>query len=198
MSQEKFDNKNNVKEKHSSYNTSSRTASLVVRALLLGLAFILSAIDHSLPSVFPGVPQMSLGLANIVVLFCLIFLSWKDALFITIAKSFSVIFLRGPISFYLSLSGGLLALFVQAIIWQITKKESSLILVSAFGGLSHNIGQILAYSVYAKVNVSILIAPLSILGIISGVLTAIVLRALYPHFVNWLEHENKLKGGKNK
>lgn len=168
--------------------TSSKTIALVLRAMLLALAFILSFIDHSLPSIFPAFPQFSLGLSNIVVLFALIFLTWKDALFLTIAKSFMVIFVRGAISFYLSISGGLLALLIEIIIWKITKKESSLIFLSAFGGLSHNIGQVLAYSVYAQVKIWILLPPLSILGIISGILTALVLRALFPYFVNWFNY----------
>ncbi len=52
---------------------------LILRAILLALSFILSAIDHSLPTPLAGVPGMSLGLANITVLFALVFLSWKDA-----------------------------------------------------------------------------------------------------------------------
>lgn len=158
---------------------------MVLRAVLIALSFILSAIDHSLPSVVTGVPQMSLGLANIVVLFALIFLGVRDAMLITVVKSIFVLFLRGPISFLLSFSGGLLALVIEIIIWKTSKKKSSLILLSAMGGLAHNIGQIIAYSFYAKVDVSILYAPLAISGIISGVLTAFVLRAIYPFMARW-------------
>lgn len=175
-------------------SANSKIVLLVLRGILIALSFILSAIDHSLPSIIAGVPQMSLGLANVVVLFALIFLSWQDALFITIVKSLFVLYLRGPVSFLLSISGGLLALLIEIIIWYISRKKSSLILISAIGGLSHNIGQILAYSFYAKVDVKILIAPLAISGIISGTLTAFVLQAIYPFMLRWFRKHQRHAG----
>lgn len=170
---------------------------MVLRGVLIAFSFILSAIDHSLPSFIAGVPQMSLGLANIVVLFALIFLGAKDAILITVVKSLFVIFLRGPISFLLSFTGGIFALTIEIILWKFSRKTVSLILLSALGGLAHNIGQIIAYSFYAQVNVSILYAPLSISGIITGILTAFVLRAMYPFMAKWFMKYKPYRGEGN-
>ena len=160
---------------------------LILRAILLALSFILSAIDHSLPTPLAGVPGMSLGLANITVLFALVFLSWKDALVITVVKSLFVFFLRGPVALLLSISGGLLALLCEILIWKISRHKSSLLLLSATGGLMPNMGQVTAYALYARVRVWILLPPLAITGIIAGSLTALVLKALCPFMERWFQ-----------
>lgn len=167
---------------------------LVLRAILLSLSFVLSALDHSLPSFVPGVPGMSLGLANVVVLFALLFLNWKDAVFITVTKSIFVFFLRGPVSLLLSVSGGLLALFVEILLWKLSRGKVSLMLLSAAGAMSHNVGQIIAYAVYARVAVWILIPPLAVMGIVSGVITAIVLKAIYPFMERWFRTHRSYEG----
>ncbi len=167
---------------------------MVLRAILIALSFLLSALDHSLPSPFPGVPGMSLGLANIVVLFSLVFLTPADALAITVTKSIFVFFMRGPVSLLLSLSGGLLALLVEVLLWKGSRKKVSLLLLSAAGGMSHNIGQIIAYALYARVSVWLLIAPLAITGIVTGILTAIILKALYPHMERWFRAHRSYEG----
>ncbi|NLF21510.1 MAG: Gx transporter family protein [Clostridiaceae bacterium] len=167
---------------------------LVLRAILLSLSFVLSALDHSLPSFVPGVPGMSLGLANVVVLFALLFLNWKDAVFITVTKSIFVFFLRGPVSLLLSVSGGLLALFVEILLWKLSRGKVSLMLLSAAGAMSHNVGQIIAYALYARVAVWILIPPLAVMGIVSGVITAIVLKAIYPFMERWFRTHRSYEG----
>ncbi len=164
---------------------------LVLRGVLLALSFILSAIDHSLPSFLPGVPPMSIGLANLVVLFSLIFLNAKDALIITLAKSIFVFFLRGPISFLLSLSGGLLALLIEVLIWVLPKKKISIYFLSAIGGIFHNVGQILAYSFYAKLNVWVLMIPLALVGLVTGILIAFILNLLTPLMDRWFKNRRK-------
>lgn len=160
---------------------------LVLRGILLALSFVLSAIDHSIPTPIAGVPGMSIGLANIVVLFALVFLSKKDAWFITIVKSIFVFFLRGPLALLLSMTGGILALLLEILLWELSKKKVSLLLLSALGGLMHNMGQIIAYGFYAKVEVKFLLPPLALTGLIAGSATAVVLKASYPFMLRWFK-----------
>lgn len=177
------ENKESVNKK---YHASPLTL-LVLRAILLALSFILSALDHSIPTPLAGVPGMSLGLANITVLFALVFLTWKDALTITVVKSVFVFFIRGPVAALLSISGGLLALLVEIIIWHFSRKKSSMLLLSSMGGLMHNMGQITAYALYARVQVWLLLPPLAIAGLLAGSVTALVLKALYPFMEHWFK-----------
>ncbi len=174
--------------------THQHVTMMVLRAILIALSFLMSALDHSLPSPFPGVPGMSLGLANIVVLFALVFLTPGDALAITVTKSIFVFFMRGPVSLLLSLSGGLLALVLEILLWKGSKGKVSLILLSAVGGMAHNIGQIIAYALYARVSIWLLIAPLAITGIVTGILTALVLKAIYPHMERWFRAHRSYEG----
>lgn len=191
-------NKTDEEKKISKHYKASPLTLLVLRGILLALSFVLSALDHSIPTPIAGVPGMSLGLANITVLFALVFLTWKDALMITVVKSFFVFFMRGPVAFLLSISGGLLALVAEILIWQISRKKSSLLLLSAVGGLMHNMGQITAYALYAQVQVWILLPPLAVEGLIAGSLTALVLKALYPFMQRWFKtrkiHETESPG----
>ncbi len=175
-------------------NERNRITMLVLRAILLALSFLLSALDHSLPGFIPGVPGMSLGLANIVVLFAIVFLSSKDALAITVTKSIFVFFMRGPVAFILSISGGLLAVIVQILLWKLSRKKVSLILMSATGGLTHNLGQIIAYALYAQVRIWILLPPLAIMGLITGTVTAIILKAIYPYMERWFRTHRPYEG----
>lgn len=179
---------NNEKKQNESraFRTGKLTL-MVLRGILLALSFILSAIDHSIPSPLAGVPGMSLGLANITVLFALIFLSWKDALTITVVKSLFVFFLRGPLACLLSISGGMLALVFEILLWQLSGKKTSLLLLSAMGGLLHNVGQITAYALYARVYVWLMLPPLAIAGLIAGSVTALILKALYPYMIRWFK-----------
>lgn len=116
------------------------TKKLAVLALLTALALILSLIDSLLPPPIP-VPGIRLGLANIVVLFVLLQYEKKDALCVLLAKIFLSSFFAGQFStFFYSLAGGLLSLFVMFCFFKVF--GSRLIpFTSVFGAIFHNIGQ---------------------------------------------------------
>ena len=54
-----------------------KTKRITVMAMCVALAMILSYVESMIPS--PGIPGVKLGLANIVVVFALYKLGWKEA-----------------------------------------------------------------------------------------------------------------------
>lgn len=126
----------------------TRTWKLALYGLLTALALILSYVEAQFPSFF-AVPGMKLGLTNIVVLMALYCMGAGSALAINFMRIIlvSVLFGNG-VSFWYSLAGGLLSGAVM-----IALKRSgrfSLLAVSIAGGVTHNVGQILAAMVLLR------------------------------------------------
>ena len=118
-----------------------KTKKLTVLALSVALAMILSFIESQIPSFVP-IPGVKIGLANIVVVFALYKLGWKEAAGISLLRVFLVSVLFGhAASFFYSMAGALLSFCGMALL----KKTGlfSHIAVSVAGGVLHNVGQIL-------------------------------------------------------
>ncbi|MGL4606782.1 MAG: Gx transporter family protein [Eubacteriaceae bacterium] len=162
-------------------NSFSNVHRLVLTATFLGTALMLSLVESMippLPFVFPGV---KLGLSNIVVMYALFFLSKSSAFSIAILKSGFIAFISGPVSGLLSLSGGLLSIFVMLIFLKSRSKNASYLIVSIFGAISHNIGQFLMISlIYTNLNLLVYLPVLIISGLIAGMITATILNILFP------------------
>ena len=90
------------------------------------------------------IPGIKLGLANIVTLLVLVLYGPKEALFVLIVRILLGSMFGGQmISFFYSLSGGVLCWLVMSLISALLKKKF-LVLISMCGAAAHNIGQILA------------------------------------------------------
>ena len=134
---------------------------------------ILSYVESQLPALL-AIPGMKLGLTNIVVLFALYAMDSKAAAFINLVRILLVALLFGTaLSLAFSLAGGILSFLVMFLL----KKTDRLGItgVSAAGGVSHNIGQILVAMVAMNTKAIALYLPvLWITGIFSGVLIGII------------------------
>ncbi len=148
------------------------TKKIALWGMLTALAFVLSYLETLIP--FPiGIPGAKLGLANLVVLTALYKLGYKDAFILNLIRIFLTAMTFGNVfSLIMSLAGGMLSYAVMAL----AKKTEKLpvILVSISGGISHNIGQILA-AVFVIKNIHVLayLPVLLFIGIISGTLIGI-------------------------
>ena len=90
------------------------------------------------------IPGIKLGLANIVTLLVLVLYGPKEAVFVLIVRILLGSMFGGQmISFFYSLSGGILCWLVMSLISALLKKKF-LVLISMCGAAAHNIGQILA------------------------------------------------------
>ena len=82
-----------------------KTKKLTVLALSVALAMILSFVESQIPAFVP-IPGVKIGLANIVVVFALYKLSWKEAVGISLLRVFLVSVLFGhAASFFYSFAG---------------------------------------------------------------------------------------------
>ncbi len=165
----------------------SKTKTLATLGLLVALALILSYVESLIPAFF-AIPGMKLGLTNLVVLVALYLLGERSAVAINLVRILLVGLLFGNgVSIFYSISGGILSLLMMILL----KKSNrfSIITVSICGGISHNIGQILA--AMAILQTTALGWYLCILwftglaaGAIIGILGAIITQRLKLHLAS--------------
>jgi len=144
-----------------------RTKKIVLGGLLTALAIVLSYVELLLP-VFFAVPGIKLGLTNLVVVFALYAYGEKYALGINIIRIIIVGFLFGNgLSIVYSLAGGVFSFLGMLLAKNIIKCR--LVTVSACGGVTHNLGQLLAAMILMKTyHVAWYLVPLWISGILAG------------------------------
>lgn len=140
--------------------------------LFLALALICSYIESLIPFYF-GIPGVKLGLTNIVVILMLYIMGAKYALMISIARIFLAGLLFGNMfSILYSLAGGLLSFFCMAILKKTGRFK--IISISAVGGITHNLGQIMvAAAVVENINLFYYYPVLLLAGVVTGVLIGI-------------------------
>ena len=154
-------------------------------AVFTALAMIFSYVEAILPINF-GIPGMKLGLANLVIVTGLYYMSEKNVFLISLTRILLMGLLFGNgMSLLYSLTGGILSYIIMVTL----KKKSSLSVfaVSVSGGVFHNIGQ-LAAAAFAVSNIHIFyyLSALLIAGVVTGSLIGIVsekiLKILKPNF----------------
>jgi len=159
--------------------------SVIVDAILVTLALILSYVERMLPiGLLIPIPGIKLGLANIVTIFALFYLGIKSALIISILRCVIASMLFGGVySFLFSLSGALISLFLMSILMGGYNKYFSIFGISIGGAAAHNIGQVIIATVMLQ---STAVLPyLSLLlfsSLITGTLTGYISGKLIDHF----------------
>lgn len=170
-----------MKYKNAKKNIAKRTA---VDGVLSGVALALSFLESLLPDMNFLPPGAKLGLSNIAVMLAATSVGYIDALIIVLIKSGYVFITRGPASFFMSLSGGILSAVAMIIITDVCKrlkKQYSYIGSSIICAVVHNTGQTLAACVYTKTNLISSYLPLLIIfGIIAGAVTGVILKFAVP------------------
>ena len=152
---------------------------VTVMAMCIALAMILSYVESQIPS--PGIPGVKLGLANLVVVFALYRLGWKEAAGISLLRVFLVSLLFGhAASLAYSASGAVLSLAGMILLKRTDKL--SCVAVSVIGGVLHNAGQILMAWALMGANVvwylPVLILSGTIAGVAIGVVSAILVKRI--------------------
>lgn len=147
--------------------------------MCIALAMILSYVESLIPS--PGIPGVKLGLANLVVIFALYRLGWKEAVGISLLRVFLVSLLFGHVaSLAYSASGA--ALSLVGMILLIRTDKLSCVSVSVIGGVLHNIGQILMAWALMGANVvwylPVLILSGTVAGVAIGVVSALLVKRI--------------------
>lgn len=150
-----------------------KTKKIAIYGVMAALAMILSYVEMQLPA-FVAIPGVKLGLTNIVVLVALYKIGYKSALFINIVRIIAVSLLFGTfMSFAFSFTGGMLSTLVMILLKK--SEKFSAVGVSVAGGITHNIGQILAAMLLLNTKAIIWYLPvLWLSGILSGLLIGLI------------------------
>ena len=144
---------------------------LVSLAAFVALAMILSFIESRIPT-FVAIPGVKIGLANIVVVFCLYRMRAVDAAIVSLVRvALSSLLFGSLTSFFYGLGGAVVSLAVMILLKQV---KLGSIAVSTVGGVSHNIAQIAVASILLGTNVVGYYLPFLILsGTIAGIVVGV-------------------------
>ena len=152
---------------------------MVLTGMLFALAIVLSFIESMVTPLLGLPPGIKLGLANVVVMYALYFLSGRQALLLVALKG-GASFFRGAVSGILSLSGSLLSFLVMYLLLRLFKQRPSVFVVSVAGAVAHNLGQFVAVRFLLGPSFWVYAPVLLVSGIVMGCLTAVTLRVLLP------------------
>ena len=150
-----------------------KTKKVATLGLCIALSMVLSFIEHQIPPLV-AVPGVKVGLPNLVMVFMLYKIGWKETAIVSIVRVVLVSMIFGSvISMAYGLSGATLSL-IGMILLQKTKLFST-VTVSVVGGVLHNVGQIAIACVIMGTGLLVSYLPvLLISGTIAGVLIGIV------------------------
>ena len=145
--------------------------------MLTALAMIFSYVEALIP-INAGIPGIKLGLANLVVLTGLYYLSPSEVFLVNVCRILLTGFLFGSgMSILYSLAGGVLSFFVMLLL--IRLDLFSPIGVSACGGAAHNTAQLLMACLVLGSSAPLAYLPVLLLaGTAAGILMGILSKAL--------------------
>ena len=163
----------------------SKTKKLVFLALLTAISLGIWVIESQIPAPIP-VPGVKLGLASVITLAAMVLLGRKEALAVLLMRVFLACLFAGSFSAILfSMTGGLFSWAVMALTLGFFA-EKRLWVVSVFGAIAHNAGQLLAAIAVTKTPSLLAYGPALlcaaiVTGVFTGVLAMYLTRALKGH-----------------
>lgn len=151
--------------------------------LSITLAMILSFVESQIP-VFTTIPGMKVGLPNLVMVFLLYRVGWKETVIVSLIRAFLVALLFGNLqSLIFSISGAVLSL-TGMILLKKTGLFSS-IAVSVTGGVLHNVGQIIAACLWTgTVQIVYYLPALLVSGVCAGIAIGLIAGFLLKRLEN--------------
>ncbi len=159
----------------------SKTRQTVLLGLFFGIAIILSVVESTFPPIAFFPPGVKLGLANVVVMYCLFFLGKSKAFLLVVLKSMFVFLTRGLMAAGLSFCGGFLSVSLMILLVFLFKNKVSYLVLSILGAIAHNVGQLLfILIVFGNLPMLGYLPVLIITGIFAGIGTATILRFIMP------------------
>ncbi|MCR5719518.1 MAG: Gx transporter family protein [Lachnospiraceae bacterium] len=158
-----------------------KTKKLTILALFTALAFVIHYLESMLPTLIP-IPGIKPGLANIITLILLYYYGFKDSALVLITRILLVSLLFGQfLSFSYSLAGGVLCLIAEWLLLKALNKRF-IPIVSALGGLTHNMAQLaVAFALTKSKGVFSYLPYLAVSGIITGAVIGLIITFLAPH-----------------
>lgn len=158
-----------------------KTKKLTTTAMLFALAIVLSFVESMIMPLFALPPGVKLGLGNVVVMYCMVYMGYSSAFEIAALKGFFSFLTRGATAGVLSFLGGLFSITIMYILKKVFGDKINYYTLSIFGALFHNIGQLVGFSLFFSNIAPMAYLPiLSISAVIMGMLTGAILKVVIP------------------
>ena len=140
--------------------------------LSIALAMILSFVESQIPALV-AVPGVKVGLPNLVMVFLLYKVGWKETVIVSLIRILLVSMLFGNVqTMWFSLAGAVLSLGVMILMKKFTSFSHASI--SVVGGIFHNVGQILVACFITKTpQITYYLPILIISGSAAGILVGL-------------------------
>lgn len=152
---------------------------IAVLGMCTAAAMILSYVESFIPF---GVPGLKVGLPNVVIVFILYKIGWKDAFAVSVLRCVLTALLFGSVmSLAYSITGAIISITLMALLKKTDK--FSTVGVSIAGGISHNAGQIIIAILVTGVEEIAYYMPVlavggTLAGLFIGVAGAAILKSL--------------------
>lgn len=159
-----------------------KTRRIAICGVFTALAMIFSYIESLIP-IPVGIPGFKLGVANIAIIAVIYVVGNSEAVIVNFLRILLTGILFGNLySFIFSLVGGMLSIMLMIMLRR--TKKFSMTGVSVAGGVSHNIGQIIAAVIVMETPAIAYYLPVLIVtGVVTGVVIGIVGQAVTKRIV---------------
>lgn len=159
----------------------SKTTRRVAFIGMLGsLALVLSALEAMLPPLPMLPPGAKLGLSNLVTMYAAGAVGLLPALCIALLKGLFAGAMSGSVALLMSTAGGLSSTFVMWLLLKPQKQPFGTIGLGVAGSLTHNMAQLGIAALLTTPAVGWYAPWLLLFGVLAGILTGLVLRAVSP------------------
>lgn len=147
-----------------------KTKKLALLGMCCAAAMILSYVESFIPF---GVPGLKVGLPNIVTVFLLYKIGWKETAVVSLLRCVLTALLFGTVmSLAYSIAGAILSLAVMALLKKWNKFSE--VGVSIAGGITHNAGQIIvAVAVTGVSEIAYYMPVLAVGGTLAGLVIGV-------------------------
>lgn len=157
----------------------SKARNIAFMGILFGLALALSYAESFLTPLLGLPPGVKIGLANVVVVYALLFINRPSGLTLVVLKAGFALLTRGGIAALLSAAGGLLSLAVSLVLLLLFA-DIDLAALSVAGAVAHNAGQLLVIQFTLGRVAGYYFPVLLLSGIVMGLINATLLKVLIP------------------
>lgn len=147
-------------------------------SIFVSLALVVSLLESYIPI---PVPNVRLGLSNVILINALLFFGFFDTFFISLLKSLLLVLILGnPISFIYNFSSGFVSIVVMYFSYKYLKNFFSLVGISVLGSIFYIFTQISISAIILKTfSLYNFVAILEIVGIFTGIIVGLVANYLY-------------------
>ena len=161
-----------------------KTKKVAFLGLSIALAMILSFVESQIPALV-AIPGIKVGLPNLVMVFLLYKVGWKETVTVSLVRIILVSMLFGNVqTLTFSIAGALLSLLSMILLKKLN--WFSCITVSIVGGIFHNVGQIVAACFWTQTaQVAYYLPVLLISGTIAGAAIGLISGMIVKRLEKW-------------